>query len=662
MTTDAAQTRIKSRPRSAWSPSQIVLTLIGAAVSAVFLAPLAWALFTSLKSETEAVEVPTHWLPEDWTGQAWKALFETGNITNWFVNSLVVSVCVTAVVLLVSALAGYGFARTEFRGKTVLMGVVMAGLMVSPAVLGVPLFTTVQQMGMVDTYWGMILPQCAPAAMVYILYKFFQGIPRELEEAAFIDGAGRWRVFFTIIVPLSRPSLSAVGIFTFIASWNNFLWPYMVTNNPDLMTMPNGIATVMNSYGIQWAQLMAAWTDGGASADHRLRLLPAPDRQRRRPHRPRRPVTRTETRTDTTPKEVMTRTARFTLDPAFTVGDVDPRLFGSFVEHLGRCVYDGIYEPSHPSADEAGLRTDVLDLIRELGVTAIRYPGGNFVSGYRWEDSVGPVEERPRRLDLAWRSTETNRFGLSEFIAFCKKIGPQAEPMMAVNLGTRGVQEAIELQEYANHPSGTELSERRIARGDKDPFGIKLWCLGNEMDGPWQTGHKTAEEYGRIAAETARAMRQIDPSVELVACGSSGRSMSTFAAWEATVLAETYDLVDYVSLHAYYEELGGDRDSFLASAVDMESFIEDVVATCDHVGARLKSTKRINLSFDEWNVWYMARSQQEAEANPSTGPRHPACWRTTTRSPTPSSSAPCSSPCCATPTGSPWPAWPSWST
>ncbi|MER6120438.1 alpha-N-arabinofuranosidase [Streptomyces sp. NPDC001743] len=319
----------------------------------------------------------------------------------------------------------------------------------------------------------------------------------------------------------------------------------------------------------------------------------------------------------------MTRTARFTLDPAFTVGDVDPRLFGSFVEHLGRCVYDGIYEPGHPSADEAGLRTDVLDLIRELGVTAIRYPGGNFVSGYRWEDSVGPADERPRRLDLAWRSTETNRFGLSEFIAFCKKIGPQAEPMMAVNLGTRGVQEAIELQEYANHPAGTELSERRIAHGDKDPFGIKLWCLGNEMDGPWQTGHKTAEEYGRIAAETARAMRQIDPSVELVACGSSGRSMPTFAAWEATVLAETYDLVDYVSLHAYYEELEGDRDSFLASAVDMESFIEDVVATCDHVGARLKSTKKINLSFDEWNVWYLSRSQQEAEENPLDWPEAP---------------------------------------
>ncbi|MET7688193.1 carbohydrate ABC transporter permease [Streptomyces sp. NPDC005483] len=255
MTTTAVQ--VRKSPRKPWTPSQIILTLLGVAVSAVFVAPIAAALFTSLKSEAEAAEIPPHWLPKVWTVQAWKALWETGNITNWFINSLVVSVCVTSVVLTVSALAGYGFARTEFRGKNVLMGIVMSGLMISPAVLGVPLFTTVQQMGMVDTYWGMILPQCAPAAMVYILYKFFQGVPRELEEAAFIDGAGRWRVFFTIVVPLARPSLAAVGIFTFIASWNNFLWPYMVTNNPDLMTMPNGIATVMNSYGIQWAQLMA---------------------------------------------------------------------------------------------------------------------------------------------------------------------------------------------------------------------------------------------------------------------------------------------------------------------------------------------------------------------------------------------------------------------
>ncbi len=317
-------------------------------------------------------------------------------------------------------------------------------------------------------------------------------------------------------------------------------------------------------------------------------------------------------------------TARLTLDPAFTVGRVSPRLFGSFVEHLGRCVHTGIHEPGHPAADADGLRTDVLDLVRELGVTTIRYPGGNFVSGHRWEDSVGPPDARPRRLDLAWHSTETNRFGLSEYIAFLRKLGPRAEPMLAVNLGTRGVAEALALQEYANHPAGTALSDLRIAHGDKEPFGIGLWCLGNEMDGPWQTGHKTAAEYGRLAAETARAMRRMDPSVELVACGSSSQAMPTFAAWEATVLAETYDLVDHISLHAYYEPHDGDLDSFLASAVDMESFIENVVATCDHVGARLKSKKRISLSFDEWNVWYMSRwQQQERAADPADWPEAP---------------------------------------
>ncbi|MEU1276115.1 alpha-N-arabinofuranosidase [Streptomyces sp. NPDC005799] len=300
-----------------------------------------------------------------------------------------------------------------------------------------------------------------------------------------------------------------------------------------------------------------------------------------------------------------TTPARFTLDPAFSVGSVNPRLYGSFVEHMGRCVYTGIYEPGHPAADADGLRQDVLELVRELGVTTVRYPGGNFVSGYRWEDSVGPREERPTRLDLAWKSTETNEFGLDEFMDFSRKAG--TEPMMALNLGTRGVEDAIRLLEYSNHPGGTELSDRRIAHGAKEPYGIRMWCLGNEMDGPWQTGHKTPEEYGRLAAETARAMRQVDPDLELVACGSSSSAMPTFASWEATVLEAAYDLVDHVSLHAYYEEIDGDRASFLASAVDMEHFIESVVATADHVRARLKATKRVNLSFDEWNVWYQKR-------------------------------------------------------
>jgi len=301
--------------------------------------------------------------------------------------------------------------------------------------------------------------------------------------------------------------------------------------------------------------------------------------------------------------------ASLTVDPAARVGPVRRRTFGSFVEHLGRCVYTGVFEPEHPTADADGFRTDVLALVREQGVSTVRYPGGNFVSGYRWEDGVGPVEQRPTRLDLAWHSTEPNTFGLDEFARWCAKAG--VEPMMAVNLGTRGLQEALDLLEYSNIRSGTTLSERRIAHGAKEPYDIRMWCLGNEMDGPWQVGHTSAREYGRLAAQTARAMRMLDPTLELVACGSSGRGMPTFGSWEATVLDEAYDEVDLISCHAYYEEKEGDLQSFLASAEDMERFIADVVSTADAVRARRRSAKRVDISFDEWNVWYMKRFQDE---------------------------------------------------
>ncbi|TDW70649.1 arabinosylfuranosidase ArfA [Kribbella pratensis] len=299
--------------------------------------------------------------------------------------------------------------------------------------------------------------------------------------------------------------------------------------------------------------------------------------------------------------------ANLTIDPAFTIAPVNRRTFGTFVEHMGRCVYTGIYEPGHATADEDGFRKDVLELTRELGVSVVRYPGGNFVSGYRWEDGVGPRDERPRRLDLAWHSVETNEFGLDEFSKWCVKAG--VEPMMALNLGTRGVQEALDLLEYTNHSGGTALSDLREQHGAA-PYGIKLWCLGNELDGPWQVGHKTPTEYGRLAAETARAMRMIEPDLQLVACGSSSSRMPLFGTWERDVLRETYEFVEYISCHAYYGNDDGDTASFLASAVNMDRFIESVVATADHVGAELKSSKKIGISFDEWNVWYGERSRR----------------------------------------------------
>ncbi|HEY6746670.1 MAG TPA: alpha-N-arabinofuranosidase [Mycobacteriales bacterium] len=311
--------------------------------------------------------------------------------------------------------------------------------------------------------------------------------------------------------------------------------------------------------------------------------------------------------------------AGLTVDPAFRVGEVDPRLYGSFVEHLGRCVYDGIHEPGHPRADERGFRRDVAELVRDLGTPILRYPGGNFVSGYNWEDGVGPVEARPTRLDLAWRSIETNAVGLDEFQAWAGGLG--IDTMLAVNLGTRGVDAARNLVEYANHPGGTYWSDLRRANGAPEPYGVKVWCLGNEMDGPWQIGHKSAAEYGRLARETAKAMRLVDPGIELVACGSSYHAMPTFGTWEATVLAETYDVVDHVSMHAYYEESGQDRDSFLGCAVDADRFLEDVIATIDHARAVGRHTKRLTISFDEWNVWYQSRFVGEENLEFAQAPR-----------------------------------------
>lgn len=307
--------------------------------------------------------------------------------------------------------------------------------------------------------------------------------------------------------------------------------------------------------------------------------------------------------------------ATVTVDERCVVGPVRPRVLGSFVEHLGRCVYDGIYEPGHPSATPEGFRGDVLALTRELGVTTVRYPGGNFVSGYRWEDGIGPVSGRPARLDLAWHSTEPNTVGVDEFMAWARLAG--VEPMMAVNLGTRGIQEALDLLEYCNIPGGTAWSDQRRANGAQEPYGVRMWCLGNEMDGPWQVGHKTAHEYGRLAAETARAMRKVDPGLELVVCGSSGSGMPTFGEWERVVLGETYELVDLVSAHAYYCEEDGDLPSFLASSVDMDHVVEAVTATADQVRAAKGGTRSINISFDEWNVWYQ-------HAEPSTPPAGPA--------------------------------------
>ena len=297
---------------------------------------------------------------------------------------------------------------------------------------------------------------------------------------------------------------------------------------------------------------------------------------------------------------------RLIVDRDFVISELDRRIFGTFVEHMGRCVYTGIFEPGHPSADERGFRRDVMELTRELGPTIVRYPGGNFLSGYNWEDGVGPKADRPRRLDLAWYSTETNQFGTNEFMEWSREVG--VEPMFGVNLGTRGPDEARRFIEYCNHPSGTQLSDLRRQHGVEKPHDIKFWCLGNEMDGPWQICRKTAEEYGRAALETAKVMRSVDPTIQLAACGSSTHDMPTYGVWEDAVLEHCFDQVDFISLHTYFENKLDSTEEFLANSEVMDLFIKEIVAVADSVAARKHSQKRIMLSFDEWNVWYKARS------------------------------------------------------
>ncbi|MBE6608586.1 MAG: alpha-N-arabinofuranosidase [Ruminococcaceae bacterium] len=294
--------------------------------------------------------------------------------------------------------------------------------------------------------------------------------------------------------------------------------------------------------------------------------------------------------------------AEIIINKNYVIDKIDRRIYGSFIEHLGRAVYGGIYEPSHEKADDCGFRKDVIDLVKKLNVPIVRYPGGNFVSGYNWEDGTGDRALRPQRMELAWGVTETNEVGIDEFQEWAKRA--DTEVMMAVNLGTRGPEEARNLVEYCNSTTNTHFANMRRKNGFEEPFAIKTWCLGNEMDGPWQMGHKTAEEYGRTALEAGKLMKWTDPSIELVACGSSSYTMPTFGQWEWTVLDHAYDIVDYISLHTYYGNPSGDTKDYLAKSVAMDSFIKGVASICDAVKAKKHSAKTVNLSFDEWNVWF----------------------------------------------------------
>ncbi len=298
--------------------------------------------------------------------------------------------------------------------------------------------------------------------------------------------------------------------------------------------------------------------------------------------------------------------ARITLDTNRIIGEISPLLFGGFAEHIGRCIYGGIYDPASPLADARGFRRDVLAALRELNFRVIRYPGGNFLSGYHWQDGVGPREQRPRRRDLAWRSIETNQFGTDEFLAFCREIGTQ--PMLGVNFGTGTIEEAASLVEYCNAPAGSQYADLRAANGHPEPYGVKYWCLGNEMDGPWQIGHLDMDAYARQAREAAKMMSWQDPSIKLALCGSSGTSMPTYPEWDRVVLETCYEHVDYLSRHDYADNRDDDTGAYLGLAAQFESHIDTLAATLRYVKAKLRSKRDVHLSWDEWNVWYKATS------------------------------------------------------
>ncbi len=300
--------------------------------------------------------------------------------------------------------------------------------------------------------------------------------------------------------------------------------------------------------------------------------------------------------------------ARVYLDTHRTISPISPLIFSGFAEHMGRAIYEGIYDPASPRADERGLRTDVIAALRDLNFRSMRYPGGNFLSGYRWQDGVGPKDQRPQRRDLAWQSIETNQFGTDEFMEFCQAVN--TEPMLAVNMGTGSIQDAANLVEYCNAQVGTQYADLRAANGHRDPYGVKYWCLGNEMDGPWQIGHLEAEDYGKKAREAGKMMHLHDPSISLVSCGSSNNRMPTYPEWDRVVLENCWEVVDYHSMHHYANNHDDDTASFLALSADFEEFVDTLSGVLRYVKAKTRSKHDVYLQWDEWNVWYKAHLSQ----------------------------------------------------
>jgi alpha-N-arabinofuranosidase len=297
------------------------------------------------------------------------------------------------------------------------------------------------------------------------------------------------------------------------------------------------------------------------------------------------------------------RPAVIKIDTDRVIGEVDPHLFGNFTEHLGRCIYGGIFEEGSALADENGFRKDVLTAVQGLGVTMLRWPGGNFASGYNWMDGIGPRDRRPTRRDDAWGALESNRFGTDEFLKYCERVG--AEPYLCINAGLGTVDEARKWVEYCNEPGNTHLAQLRRQNGREKPWGVKYWGLGNEIDGPWQLGHKNAEDYATFALEAAKAMRRADESIQLIASGSSNFGPeSDWVGWNRTVLDRLKSEIDYISLHTYIGNRDNNFEKFLAVSRDIEDRIAVVEGQIKAARVGNPAARPIHIAFDEWNVWY----------------------------------------------------------
>jgi alpha-N-arabinofuranosidase len=302
--------------------------------------------------------------------------------------------------------------------------------------------------------------------------------------------------------------------------------------------------------------------------------------------------------------------ARVKIDTERTIGDIDPKIYGNFVEHLGRCIDGGIFEEGSRLSDANGFRKDVMDAVRKLNVTLLRWPGGNFSSNYHWRDGIGSRDQRPPRLEMAWGTVESNRFGTHEFLQYAEMLG--TEPYICANLGTGTWTEAQQWVEYCNSPADTEMTRLRKQNGRREPWKVTYWGLGNEMDGPWQMGHRSAEDYGKFALEAAKLMKWTDPNVKLIAAGSSNFGTSAdWIGWNRTVLDYLKSHVDYLSLHMYVGNRENDYGDFLASSLELAHRIKTAEGIIDAATSSMPSNRKIYIAWDEWNVWYRARGAQE---------------------------------------------------